>query len=83
MAKKPLGIFKRTETAGPADEPKDDPVKAVGVGLRLSEWARMEEIAGSLGINKHKLAAWALRDFLARFAAGEIPVENKPTLPKR
>jgi len=59
----------------------DDPVGAYGVGLRASEWAQFDAIAAEMGANRHKVAAWALRDFLKRYQAGEIQTVKKPTLP--
>lgn len=88
MAKKqrPTGleeIFRKTEPpAGALPEQPDDPITATGIGLRKSEWIRLEGIAKEMGMKKHALAAWALRDFLRRYKAGEIQTENRPTLPK-
>ena len=64
--------------APPAADPQPaaDPVKARGIGLRLSEWADLDKIAAELGIKPHALAAHALRDWLKRYAAGEIPTET-------
>ena len=87
MAKKPTGITGLiTSRPGPPPPPepaKPDPVKAWGVGLRTSEWERIRAIAKTLDMNPHELAVWALRDFLARYEAGEIPLQTKPSLPKR
>jgi hypothetical protein len=77
------GLFKRTgpePIPGQAEQPPD-PVKAVGVALRESEWARFTEIAGELSMTRHELACWALREWLRRWEAGEIRTETKKTLP--
>lgn len=76
------GLFKKT---GPAEdiyqEQPPDPVKPIGIGLRESEWARLDEIAQELGTTRHSLALWALRDFIRRFETGAIQTETKKTLP--
>ena len=64
-----------------AAEADQDPVTAKGIGLRASEWAQFEAIAEEMGSNRHAVAAWALRDFLKRYEAGEIQTVKKPTLP--
>ena len=68
-------IFAKTEP-----DAKDE-VKSSGVGLRESEWAKVDAIAAELGQTRHKVAAYALRDFLRRWDAGEIQTETKPSLP--
>lgn len=57
-----------------------DPIKARGIGLKQSEWARWDEIADQLGMTTHSLAAWALREFMRRWEAGEIPTETRQVL---
>lgn len=58
-----------------------DRVKARGVGLRESEWNRLEEIAGELGVTRHNLMLYVLRDFIRRYEAGYRPeTETKTTL---
>lgn len=63
-------LFAKTE-APPAKG--DDPVKAVGVGLRASEWARLQAIADELQVSRHELAMFIMRDWLKRYEAGERP----------
>lgn len=60
-----------------------DPVQSKGVGLRASEWARLKRAAEELGTNRNSLVGWALREFLKRYEAGELPVrtETRRTLP--
>ena len=68
----------------PQDQPQGgakDPVKAYGVGLRESEWRKIESIAKELRVTKHGLAAWALKAFLKQWEEGEIETETKPSLP--
>jgi hypothetical protein len=76
-------IFAKTEpdTEPIAEPEKEDPVQPVGIGLRTSEWERMSEIAAELGMKRHALAMWALRDFMKRYDAGEIETATKKTLP--
>lgn len=81
MAKKKpdmTDIFAKTEAA---QEEKADPVSPRGIGLRKSEWERLDRIGAEMGSNAHALAAWAIRDFLRRYEAGELPTQTRPTLP--
>ncbi len=80
--KKAADMFSKTEIEQPQDEILKNPVKAYGVGLRVSEWQQIETIAGEMGMTKHALAAYALKDFLKRWDAGEIQTETKPSLPE-
>jgi hypothetical protein len=80
--KKSAGLFDKTESEQPQEETQANPVKAYGVGLRVSEWQQIETIAGEMGMTKHALAAYALKDFLKRWEAGEIQTETKPSLPE-
>ena len=58
-----------------------DPVEATGVGLRASEWKRLEKIANELGETKHAVATYAIRDFMRRYEMGEIETQTRKTLP--
>ncbi len=78
--KEQAGLFRKTEPSQPPTE-ADDPVKPRGIGLRQSEWARLETIARELGLKPHALALWAMRDFLRRYDAGEIRTETHKRLP--
>jgi hypothetical protein len=83
MAKKQEGmneIFRKIE---PINQEIKDPVMPIGIGLKTSEWARIEEIAQDLYTTRHALAMWALRDFIRRYLEGEIETrtETKKTLP--
>lgn len=71
-------LFTKTEP----EQPKaDDKIKPVGIGLRESEWDKIETIGAELGVNRHRMAAWALRDFIARWEAGDRPpTETKKVL---
>lgn len=64
----------------PTPPPDEDRVKARGIGLKSSEWAAVDEIAAHLGMTPHSLAAHALRDWLKRWAAGEIETTTAPRL---
>lgn len=79
--KEGAGMFSKTESDQPQEAQPKDEVKSYGVGLRESEWKQYEAIAAELGQTKHKVAAYALRDFLRRWDAGEIQTETKPSLP--
>jgi hypothetical protein len=86
MPKRPLldpkeqaGLFKKT--GDPEEQKISDPVKPRGIGLRASEWQRIDAIADELGTNVHALMLWALRDFVKRYEAGEIETMTKKTLP--
>jgi hypothetical protein len=80
-------IFAKTEPDGPHESPlpekieKEDPVKAIGIGLKESEWEKMGEIADDLLMTRHALAMYALRDFMSRYDTGEIKTQTKPSLP--
>jgi hypothetical protein len=78
--KKEAGLFEKTESEQPQESPTDE-VKSCGVGLRESEWAKIDAIAAELGQTRHSVAAYALKDFLKRWDAGEIRTETKPSLP--
>ena len=77
MARKPdlTGVFTKTET----EQPQKDKIKPVGIGLKISEWDRIEEIGRELGVNRHMLAAWILRDFIERYEAGYRPPTKTKT----
>lgn len=79
--KESAGLFKKTESEQQPQAKPTDEVKSSGVGLRESEWAKIDAIAAELGQTRHSVAAYALRDFLRRWDAGEIRTETKPSLP--
>jgi hypothetical protein len=82
--KEQAGLFKKTGEEPPNQpepEKPDDPIKPRGIGLRASEWQRLAVIGRGLGKKPHALAAWAIRDFMRRYEAGEIRTETKKTLP--
>ena len=54
---------------------------AQGIGLKESEWTRIDNIAEELDANRHAISVWAMRDFIRRYDAGEIPLVVKPRLP--
>lgn len=81
--------FAKTEPKQPQEErrggrqsdPEKGEYKPRGIGLYESEWANLEKIAGDLGITAHKLAQYAVRDFVRRYEAGEIKTEKRPRIP--
>jgi len=75
------GIRLHTEQPkGPGLEPKKDTIKVRGVGLKASEWARLDIIAKELNMKAHALSLWALRDFIRRYEAGEIATKQTKKL---
>jgi hypothetical protein len=58
---------------GRSRKKSDDPVKPLGVGLKQSEGHRLTEIAGELGVNRHQLLLFVVRDFMQRWDDGERP----------
>jgi hypothetical protein len=83
MAKKSTGlddIFKKTE---PQEPEQPDKVIPRGIGLKESEWRQLEAIGTEMGTNAHRLIVWAVRDFLRRYEAGELPIteQKRQTLP--
>ena len=59
---------------------KTNRVRSIGVGLRESEWAELQQIADELGgVGLHPLMQWIIRDYLAAHRAGTAalpPVEK-------
>jgi len=47
---------------------------SVGVGLKESEVAEFDRLAGMLGFTRNAIMAWALRHFLREHKAGRITV---------
>jgi len=66
-----LEVFSKTETGQPEAAP--DPVRPVGIGLKASEWQRLEAMAAELGVTRHTLSLWILRDFIKRWDSGWRP----------
>lgn len=62
-----------------ARKPVDDKLKAMGIGLRMSEWEEIEKIAASLDMTSHAVAAYAIRRFVRDWQAGKIKPEKKQT----
>lgn len=68
-------IFKSTE---PGHKPAADSVPAtgrtisVGVGLKESEVAMLDEIVDQLDITRNSLMRYAIRHFLTQYIEGEI-----------
>ncbi len=57
----------------------EDSVRARGVGLKLSEWEEVEQIADDLGIKPYALAGYAIRYFLKAYREGKIKTETRKT----
>jgi hypothetical protein len=78
MPKRSL-VSEVTRTATAQDQAPQDIIKARGVGLKLSEWAQLEQIAGELGITLHAVTAYAVKYFLKAYQEGKIKPEKKTT----
>ena len=60
----------------------NDPAVAIGIGLKQSEWDKIDQIAGELSMTRHALAVYAIRYFLKQLEAGEIKITMRPALPE-
>ena len=67
----------QTQETPQEPEQQADPIKPIGIGLKVSEWDHLEQIAGELGMTRHALAMWAIRDFMRRYDAGEIETKTE------
>jgi hypothetical protein len=84
MAKKSSNlssIFKRTEPKSAAKIPARESAAApavpgrtvsIGVGLKESEVAELDRLAGQLGIARNELMGFALRRFMGEVRAGTL-----------
>ena len=82
MAKKKPAIgdlFSKTTTTQ-ADDAPADPITARGVGIKASEWAEVERLAGDYGLTAHALAVRLLRYGLDALKAGKIKSKRSKTL---
>ena len=59
--------------------PDDDIVKPRGVGLKISEWQEVDEIADELGWKPHAVLVYAVRYFLKAYRDGEIKTKTRTT----
>jgi hypothetical protein len=50
----------------------DDLVKSRGLGLKLSEWEEIDQIADDLSWKPHAVVAYGVRYFLKAWRGGEI-----------
>jgi len=92
MAKRPTldpekaaGLFEKTGEPEQPTQPQEqakDKVYPLGIGLKKSEWTRLQVIADELGVKRHNLAMWVLRDFMRRYDAGERPATTQKTVLK-
>jgi hypothetical protein len=81
----------RPESAQPApvaellsqEEAELDRTLPVGVGLKASEVAAIDEIAAELGVARNALLRWAVRYFLSEYRAGRAQPDAKPLPAKR
>ena len=94
--RKPLGILARTEpeeqpteqaplrTGKPGRKKKrnyaPDETAPLGVGVTQAEGERLTEIAAALGVNRHSLLVWIVRDFIRRYDEGYRPPTGTKTI---
>lgn len=92
MAKRQTGldnIFKKTEsetTAPAAEVPSTGRTLSVGVGLKESEVALLDEIAKELDVTRNALMRYGLRYFLGQLQAGKLDMAKdvqEPEMKKR
>jgi hypothetical protein len=92
MAKRQTGldnIFKKTEDgpAAPTSEvPSTGRTLSVGVGLKESEVALLDEIAKELDVTRNALMRYGLRYFLGQLQAGKLDMTKdvqEPEMKKR
>lgn len=92
MAKRQTGldnIFKKTEggpAAPTADVPSTGRTLSVGVGLKESEVALLDEIAKELDVTRNALMRYGLRYFLGQLQAGKLDMTKdvqEPEMKKR
>lgn len=82
-------IFKKTEgsTASPTQEvPAKGRTLSVGVGLKESEVALLDEIADELGVTRNALMRYGLRYFLRQLQTGTLDLAKdvqEPEMKKR
>ena len=77
MAKQRPGLddlFKKTAApeSGEVEVPAEGRTISVGVGLKESEVAMLDRIAGDLGVARNALMRYGLRYFLTAYLAGEV-----------
>lgn len=92
MAKRQTGldnIFKKTEsgiTTPTAEVPSTGRTLSVGVGLKESEVALLDEIAKELDVTRNALMRYGLRYFLGQLQAGKLDMAKdvqEPEMKKR
>lgn len=54
-----------------------DKIKPVGVGLKASEWERVQKIAEKEDISPHALTRYAILKFIQMYEKGEITIETE------
>ena len=73
---------KATNKTDKQSQAGDSPVITKGLGLRLSEWQELEDLAAELGLqSRHAMTAYAVRYFIKQYRAGEIEMQSRQTLP--
>jgi hypothetical protein len=73
-----LDMFDKTDR----DQAEADIIKARGLGLKLSEWKEIDELAEKLQVTPHAVTVYGVRYFLEQHRAGKvkIQVQTKKTL---
>ena len=57
----------------------DDVIRSRGVGLKLSEWSEIDQIAVELETTPHAIAAYGVRYFLKAWREGKVKPQTKKT----
>lgn len=52
-----------------------DKIKPIGVGLKASEWEKVQAVADKEEISVHALARYAIIKFIQMYEKGEIGIE--------
>lgn len=83
MAKRSTGLdalFKPTEGDVPVavvEVPAEGRTIAVGVGLKESEVALLDQVAEDLGVARNAVTRYAVRFFLAAYLRGEVDLTDQ------
>jgi hypothetical protein len=58
---------------GDPKKAKGNKTNPIGVLLTFDELARLEQIAAEVGVNRHVMMQYAIKDFIKRYDQGERP----------
>lgn len=83
MAKSRTGLdalFKKTEgeaVEAAVEVPAEGRTIAVGVGLKESEIALLDQVAGDLGVARNAVTRYAVRYFLTAYLRGDVDMTDQ------